>query len=530
MQQETEGPIRFAGFTLDLARGRLLGDKGDVPLRPKSFAFLSYLARNAGRVVSKDELLSEVWPEVIVTEDSLTRCVHELRKALGPTGLAVLRTVPRRGYLFQQPNLEPTTARWRPAQAMDKNPAIGDDPSAATGALRRDGIAVLPFTLSSPADPSDTVLLDGLAHDVISRLSRLRSFHVIARGSTFALRHMAADPVAAGRALNVAYAVVGSAAVRGKQIALRIEIVDVSGRSVLWTQDFTPDRAAVPDLIAELVDHIVQTVDMQVTAAETHRVRSMPVEVLDAWEVYHSALPLFYSIDPNVSGLAVERFDSAIRLAPDFARAHAMKSACHYVRAFVGRGGDLAAEVASTRRSAEAAMEADDQNPASHMAYGLALWLERDLAGCLTYLQSAVTLGPGFARGHSQIAAAETLAGDAARGLAHIDKALALSPRDMTLASMQVTKAFALHRLGRIEEASSWARSVAHHRNTFGTILAPAALILASAGRLVEAREIGSRMRASTPQYDSASMQSSLSGMSDELGALFAKNAPLIGL
>jgi DNA-binding winged helix-turn-helix (wHTH) protein len=139
VQQETEGPIRFAGFTLDLARGRLLGDEGDVPLRPKSFAFLSHMARNAGRVVSKDELLSAIWPEVIVTEDSLTRCVHEVRKALGPTGPAVLRTVPRRGYLFQRPMVEPTTARWQPAQATDTNPQSATTqaqvpvPSAGTG-------------------------------------------------------------------------------------------------------------------------------------------------------------------------------------------------------------------------------------------------------------------------------------------------------------------------------------------------------------------------------------------------------------
>jgi tetratricopeptide (TPR) repeat protein len=207
-----------------------------------------------------------------------------------------------------------------------------------------------------------------------------------------------------------------------------------------------------------------------------------------------------------------------------------MKAACHYVRAFVGRGSERVAEAASTRRSAEDALEADDQNPASHMAYGMALWLEQDLAGCLTHLKSAIALSPGFARGHSQLAGAETLAGDAERGLAHIDKALALNPRDVALASMQVTKAFALHRLGRVEEAAIWARNVARHRNTFGTILAPAALILASAGRLAEAREIAARMRASNPQYESAAMQFSLGGMSDELGALFAKNAPRIGL
>ncbi len=83
-------------LTLDLAQGRLFSSGGDIALRPKAFRMLGVLAQQAGRVVPKDELLSEVWPDVIVSDDSLTQCVHELRQALGAEAAALLRTLPRR--------------------------------------------------------------------------------------------------------------------------------------------------------------------------------------------------------------------------------------------------------------------------------------------------------------------------------------------------------------------------------------------------------------------------------------------------
>ncbi len=522
--------FKFSTFTLDLARGRLLDGSKDVALRAKAFSLLAYLARERGRVIPKDELLSELWPDVTVTEDSLTQCVRDVRKALGHHA-AMLRTIPRRGYMFEGSlpgAVVPNTVARAQTSVAPTDPNAW--PSSPIGqALRRDGVAVLPIVLSE-GDPSNVHLLDGLTHDVISRLARLRSFHVIARGSTFALRHMTDDAVSAGRALNVGYVVTGAATVQEKRIDLRIEITDVAGTSVVWTNEFTAERRAFAELIADLLDHIVESVDLQVTAAEARRVRTMPVETLDAWEMYHSALPHFYSTDPSVSGVALERFGMAIRLAPDFARAHAMKAACHYVRAFVGRTGNSKIEADDTRRSAENALAADQHNPASHMAQGLALWLERDVEGCLHSLRTAVALSPSFARGHSQLAGAETLSGDPSRGLAHIDIALSLSPLDATLASMEVTKAFALHRLGRVDEAAVWAQKVARHAQTFGTILAPAALILASAGQLADARKLSTRMRTATKQYKSATMQHALTAMSDDLGSLFKQHAARIGL
>ena len=92
--------IRFASFTLDLDRLSLNGPSGQVGLRPKSFEVLRYLVEHAGRVASKEELLKAVWPDVIVTDDSLTVCIGEVRRALGDANQQIVKTVPKRGYLF----------------------------------------------------------------------------------------------------------------------------------------------------------------------------------------------------------------------------------------------------------------------------------------------------------------------------------------------------------------------------------------------------------------------------------------------
>ena len=90
----------FDRWTLDCARGTLTGDSGDIPLRPKSFEVLRYLIQNAGRLVSRENVLGAVWPDVTVTEESLTQCVSEVRQVLGDSDQRIIRTVPKRGYLF----------------------------------------------------------------------------------------------------------------------------------------------------------------------------------------------------------------------------------------------------------------------------------------------------------------------------------------------------------------------------------------------------------------------------------------------
>src|SRR5262245_39656333 len=92
--------LQFEGFELDLGRGTLLSGGREIDLRPKSFAILRLLAENADRLLSKAEIMDAVWPDVIVTEDSLKQCISEVRDALGDDRRRIIKTVPRRGYRF----------------------------------------------------------------------------------------------------------------------------------------------------------------------------------------------------------------------------------------------------------------------------------------------------------------------------------------------------------------------------------------------------------------------------------------------
>lgn len=108
----TSSTIRFGGFILNRARGCLEDTRGDERfLRPKSYRLLEVLLDRRGRLASKDDLVREVWPDVFVSDDSLAHCVSDIRRALGPEGAGLLRTVPRRGYMLLAEDAPPESPR-----------------------------------------------------------------------------------------------------------------------------------------------------------------------------------------------------------------------------------------------------------------------------------------------------------------------------------------------------------------------------------------------------------------------------------
>src|SRR5436190_1641094 len=102
MQRLSHQTRCFDGFTLDLTRGCLLRGNQEVKLAPKPYDALKYLVENHGRLISKGELIQAIWPDTAVTDDSLVQCLREVRRVLGDEAQQIIKTVPRRGYIFDR--------------------------------------------------------------------------------------------------------------------------------------------------------------------------------------------------------------------------------------------------------------------------------------------------------------------------------------------------------------------------------------------------------------------------------------------
>jgi len=277
----------FGQFVLDIDRGALLWDGTDIPLRPKCFEVLSYLVERPGVLITKDELLGAVWAGVVVTEDSLTQCLIQIRKALGDTSKVIVKTVPRRGYLFDIPvekhdpieesrrqvtrqavSQSRKPSRWSVGAAMVLSIAIvatwwsskTQPPPQPVSTTLPTSIAVLPFSDMSPAGDQE-YFADGLSEEVLNLLAQIPGLQVIARTSSFSFKDQNPDIRTIARKLNVAYVLEGSIRKDGDKIRITAQLVSASNSTHLWSQtyDRTLDNVfAVQSEIAESVADVLK--------------------------------------------------------------------------------------------------------------------------------------------------------------------------------------------------------------------------------------------------------------------------------
>jgi TolB-like protein len=249
------------GVVADFGAHLLLDSQGrTIPLRPQSFAVLRHLAANPGRLVRKAELMAAVWRGVAVTDDSLVKCIGEIRGAIGDDKHTIVRTVPREGYRLVLPD-PPPTAQWRSRLTWILGAGVVGGLAlifAAVSGMQASRpvqvplVAVVPFEPLSE-DPSSLVLARGLTEDVISDLARADEFEVLAGDATAVYREPNPRQVAID--LDASYVVAGTISGDGDRIRISAALHDARGR-VLWTDRWDrPARDFFADSDRDREDH-----------------------------------------------------------------------------------------------------------------------------------------------------------------------------------------------------------------------------------------------------------------------------------
>jgi TolB-like protein/DNA-binding SARP family transcriptional activator/Tfp pilus assembly protein PilF len=357
------------------------------------------------------------------------------------------------------------------------------------GGARRASLAVMPFVDRTPGVALRGGLGDGMAHDVITRLSKLRSMFVIAEGTMFALSERRVDSEDAGRRLDVDYVASGSIR-RGadSRLSVTVQLTETRSAQVVWAEEFAGHLDDTFSVLDRIGDRIVSAIANQVEVAERNRAVLKSPNSLNAWEAHHRGLWHMVRFNREDNEQARHFFQTAVRLDPTFARPHAGLSFTHFQDAFLGWQARAGAVERAYAAGAEALM-ADEQDPAAHWALGRAMWLQSRKDEAMRELESAIELSPNFAMGHYTLAWFNCQAGDPEAAIIGVDHARALSPMDPLLFAMMASRALALLRLGRHDEAAEWGARSASRPNAHVHIQAVAMFCLALAGRTAEARE-----------------------------------------
>ena len=357
---------------------------------------------------------------------------------------------------------------------------------AVVAAPRRASIAVMPFVERAPDGGGGDALAAGLVHDIIARLAKLRSLFVIAQGTVFALDAQRVAPEEAGRTLNVDYVVSGLLRRHGQRLVVQVELAESRTAHIVWADTCDAELDDAFRVLDEIGDRIVASIASEIETVERNRAILKPPNSLDAWEAHHRGLWHMYRFNRDDNARARGFFEMAVRLDPRFSRAHAGLSFTHWQSAFQ-HWEDREQAMRSAFDAASQSLTVDERDPSAHWAMGRALWLRGEVAPSILALETAVDLSPNFALGHYTLAFVHSQSGDPQAAVAASDRSRHLSPYDPLLFGMLGTRAMALVRLGRFDEAAEWALKAAARPNAHVHILGIAAHCLALAGRRDEA-------------------------------------------
>jgi DNA-binding winged helix-turn-helix (wHTH) protein/TolB-like protein/Flp pilus assembly protein TadD len=480
----------FGCFAVDIDRAQVRRDDQPVALRPKTFALLVHLADRPGTVVGKQELMDAVWPGLVVTDDSLTQAISELRGALGDREQKLIKTIPKRGYLFDatvRPAPQPPPIDARAAEPPATTPrsrrrhwvaalvilliagagafgiarfGTGGGAPIGKALAERSSLAVMPFTdLSEPPAPHLALAIDtGLSTD----LGRLADIRVTPRASAAALGTSAnVDLKRVARELGARHVVTGTVRRDGERLQVTAQLVRADDGTLLWADRF--EYASAADWLEQrdISQRIANLLDLRMRDSLLQQAYRKPQSsaAIDHWmRGVYIMLNLRTREELERSRL---EFQAALALQPDSSHALAGLALTHVSMVAYRWTDQRQLELESGELLARQALAIDPQNQDALMALARALMFNGRIADAMAVTRQHLNLNPNHARANSDLAAQYYFSGRWEEALRQVDLAIRLSPLDRAhVAGSQVLAATALIPLHRYDEAIARARLV----------------------------------------------------------------------
>ena len=415
----------FGDHTLDTDRRELRCGSEPIAIEPQVFDLLVYLVQNRDRVVSKDDLIASVWGGRIVSDSALTSRINAARKSVGDSGenQKLIRTIARRGLRFVG------AVRIQPDGASAAPPDGTDGQSRPALPLPdRPAIAVLPF-INMSGEPEQEYFSDGISEDIITALSKLRWFFVIARNSSFIYKGRAVHMKQIAEELGVGYVVEGSVRKGGDRVRITAQLNDVATGSHIWAERYDRSLADVFAVQDEITEAIVAAIEPQLYAAEDFRARRKPPDSMDAWDLVMRALSYYWRVTRQDSVVAQALLEKATAIDPNYGQALGVLATSYMFTAHMG-WTDMAKATEVAEHAAKAAIRADSEDPWAHNALAHVYLFARRFDDSLAEFELALRLNPNFALAQGYYGLSLSYSGRWQEADEAARRALRLSPRD----------------------------------------------------------------------------------------------------
>src|SRR5215213_5712392 len=403
MDHESSQGYEFPPFHLDSARRLFLREGKPVARTAKAFDTLLVLIENRDRVVEKDELLKNVWPDTFVGEATLAQNIFKIRKTLGqdPDGHPYIVTIPKRGYRFvgKVSRLEDQPANVEKEPPAKTTLSASDEENASESQVK--SLAIMPLDNLSD-DPNAEYLSDGITENTINKLSQLHDLRVAARSTVFRYKGQDFDPRKVGRDLSVNYVMVGRVALMGDQLIVKAELVDVANGWQLWgDKQYVHKLSDVFEFEEEIATHISEELRLTLTKKEQEQIRTQYTENSKAYLLYLEGRYHWNKRTEEGLRKAIELFKQAIKIDAHYTLA--LFSLADAYISFDFRGLLAPKEIMpEAEAAASKAIEIDPGLAQPHTSLGcVKLIYDRDWDGAEKEFKRAIELDPKYAAAHN---------------------------------------------------------------------------------------------------------------------------------